>query len=164
MVATAVAQNSIPLGAFSRCAPSSRGQGRVFVSKRMPHRFVQVPRGQPPVMASKDTGEGFSVAGAVKTADKALDSAAGLLPSDIPKPLAKGGVAAAGALVTIWLFKTVFNFVFTIGLIAGGIYVWRKLNENNDGGGGGGSDSRSTKDGDYDDPVAEAQRIMDKYK
>lgn len=117
----------------------------------LPRRRRHAPR---PPAASKDD-ESF-VSTAVKAASSAADAAAGLVPEAVPRPVAKGGVVVVGGLVVASVAgKLVSTLLFWGAVLGGG---WLLFKSSGSGGGGGGSSGSS------DDPLAEARRIMDKYK
>eukprot|EP00882_Tetradesmus_deserticola_P002756 GHRQ01002929.1.p1 GENE.GHRQ01002929.1~~GHRQ01002929.1.p1 ORF type:complete len:160 (+),score=51.38 GHRQ01002929.1:327-806(+) len=97
-----------------------------------------------------------------------VESAADLVPANVPRPLAKGGVAVATGLVAFWVLQKLVFTVLTIALLGGAAWFYFQYSggSGSSGGGssGGGSSSRRADDGDFDDPLSEARRIMDKYK
>ncbi|KXZ54872.1 hypothetical protein GPECTOR_4g944 [Gonium pectorale] len=114
------------------------------------------------VQASKDDKDD-AIAGAIKTASGLVDKATDLVPDSVPRPAAKAGVTIAGIMFAI-------SGVITLALFAGVGYYFLTQQAGKDddaidvpppskkSGGAGG------KEQDLDDPLAEARRIMDKYK
>ncbi len=47
------------------------------------------------------------VAEAIETGKGLVESAANLVPADVPRPVAKGGVALAGGIIAFWLLQKV---------------------------------------------------------
>jgi TATA-binding protein-associated factor len=102
---------------------------------------------------------------ALKVGGGLVDAAADMVPPSVPRPVAKAGVALAGAGVAFWLLQKVVSTVITLAVIGGGLYFYlarsggdggeRSSSSSSKGGGGG--------DDDDDDPLAEARRIMSKY-
>lgn len=95
-----------------------------------------------------------------------VDAAADLVPESVPRPVAKAGVALAGAGVAFWLLQKVVSTVITLAVIGAGLYFYLGRGGASDE--GAGSSSRrsgggNNNDDDDDDPLAEARRIMSKY-
>jgi hypothetical protein len=99
-----------------------------------------------------------------------VEAAADFVPPSVPRPVAKAGVALAGAGVAFWLLQKVVSTVLTLVLLGGGLYFYlsragggeeQGASERRAGGGGGGRGGGG--DDDDDDPLAEARRIMSKY-
>ncbi|BDA41475.1 hypothetical protein COCOBI_02-2560 [Coccomyxa sp. Obi] len=92
--------------------------------------------------------------GALRNGNKLADTAADLLPASVPRGAAKVGVIGVGGLLTFWLLQKVLSTFLFLGLLGGAAFLWLKLS-NKDGGGDGGGDG---------DALADAKRIMDKYR
>ncbi|GFR50406.1 hypothetical protein Agub_g12623 [Astrephomene gubernaculifera] len=130
-------------------------------------------RGMVHTHATKDDNNDV-VAGAIKAASGLVDKATELVPESVPRPAAKAGVTIAGVMFVFWLLQKVISGVLTLALFAGlGYYFLSKQSGDGDddaidvtpGSSGSGSGKGRGKSGDnLDDPLAEARRIMDKYK
>jgi len=92
-----------------------------------------------------------------------VESAANLVPESVPRPMAKGGVALAGGIIAFWLLQKVLSTFITLALLGGAAYLYFRSSSSNDSSGGSGGGSKGRGD-DLDDPLADARRIMDKYK
>ncbi|KAG2451243.1 hypothetical protein HYH02_003850 [Chlamydomonas schloesseri] len=118
------------------------------------------------VRAAKEDKDDM-VAGAFKAASGFVDKAADLVPESVPRATAKAGVTVAGVMFVFWVLNKVISGVVTLAIFAGlGYYFLTQQGGKDDdavdvtpkapGGKGKGSD--------LDDPLAEARKIMDKYK
>ncbi|GBF96177.1 hypothetical protein Rsub_08925 [Raphidocelis subcapitata] len=96
-----------------------------------------------------------------------VDSASALVPESVPRPLAKGGVAALGVLLAFWLLQKVLSTLLTVALLGGAAFLYFRSTSSggggDDNGGGGGGGGRGAKD-DPTDPLADAKRIMQKWR
>ncbi|GLC41585.1 hypothetical protein PLESTB_000699400 [Pleodorina starrii] len=127
------------------------------------------------VRASNDSKDSL-VSDAIKAASGLVDKATELVPESVPRPAAKTGVTIAGIMFIFWLLQKVISGVVTLALFAGvGYYFLTQQGAGADKDGdaidvtSSSSSSSSKKKGgrsgdDLDDPLAEARRIMDKYK
>ncbi|CAL8461797.1 g1328 [Coccomyxa elongata] len=97
----------------------------------------------------RETLDGF-----LRNGNKLADTAADLLPASVPRGAAKVGVIGVGGLLAFWLLQKVLSTFLFLGLLGGAAFLWLKLS-NKDGGGDGGGDG---------DALADAKRIMDKYR
>ena len=105
---------------------------------------------------------------ALSAATAAVDTAASLIPDSVPRPLAKGGVAAVGAILLVsFVGKLISTVIFLALLAAGGYFL---LQQQGGGGSGNGNGKGKKKGGESgsgsagSDALAEARRIMEKYK
>ncbi|PNH08545.1 hypothetical protein TSOC_004892 [Tetrabaena socialis] len=117
------------------------------------------------VRAGKD-GKDDALSGVVKSVSGMVDKATDMVPESVPRPAAKAGVALAGVMVVFW----VVSGVVTLALFAGvGYYLLTQQGKDSDDAidvpppsKRGGSKGKGGDD--LDDPLAEARKIMDKYK
>lgn len=108
---------------------------------------------------------------ALATGKGLVESAASLVPESVPRPVAKGGVAVVGGLLAFTLLQKLVSTVLTVALLGGAAW-WYFQSSSSGGGGGSSGDAGSSSGGGggrrdddaLDDPLAEARRIMDKYK
>ena len=102
-------------------------------------------------------------------AEPVVDMAASLLPESLPRPLAKALAAVLGLGLAWWGLKSLLNtfasLLVLVGLVFAAIAIsggsasgGRRDGEATRGGGGDGAE------GDDEDPLVRARRIMDKYK
>ncbi|GIL82788.1 hypothetical protein Vretimale_8349 [Volvox reticuliferus] len=133
------------------CPPQGRHRGRT---------------GAVLVRCSKESKED-AMSGAIKAASGLVDKATDLVPESVPRPAARAGVAIAGVMFVFWMLQKVISGVLTLAIFAGvGYYFLTKQAAENDdtidvtppAKKGGRTDDN------MDDPLAEARRIMDKYK
>ncbi|PNW71985.1 hypothetical protein CHLRE_16g687200v5 [Chlamydomonas reinhardtii] len=126
------------------------------------------------VRAAKDDKDDM-VSGVFKTASGLVDKAADLVPDSVPRSTAKAGVTVAGVMFTFWVLNKVISGVVTLAVLAGiGYYFLTQQGKDDDdaidvtpkagGGKAGGGKAGGGKGSDLDDPLAEARKIMDKYK
>eukprot|EP00775_Hariotina_reticulata_P002018 gene2018-biopygen3522 len=130
---------------------------------------------------------------AIQTGVGLVESAANLVPESVPRPIAKGGVAVAGALLAFWALQKarhcttletglhsaccialhvyflaqLVSTVLTIALLGGAAWFYFQYAGSSKGTSSSSSSSSSRSgdpQADLDDPLAEARRIMDKYK
>eukprot|EP00879_Flechtneria_rotunda_P015376 GHRR01016075.1.p1 GENE.GHRR01016075.1~~GHRR01016075.1.p1 ORF type:complete len:163 (+),score=48.14 GHRR01016075.1:268-756(+) len=104
-----------------------------------------------------------AVADAIQTGKGFVESAANLVPESVPRPVAKGGVAVAGVILAFWVLQKLVSTVLTIALLGGAAWFYFQYGGGNGSAGAAGSSSKGS-DASLDDPLAEARRIMDKYK
>ena len=144
------------------------GGRRTVVTRRVQRDNVQYRRvrGIETVKALPDAKLLKQAAGVAKDA---VESAAALVPESVPRPAAKGLVSVAFAMVVVVTVKSIFSTALTAILLGGA--GWAMMNftssSNDDDSGRGRGDDGSTGDrgqGDEDDPLEEARRIMSKYK
>lgn len=102
-------------------------------------------------------GKSF-IQGAVDTGSKLVDQVTEFVPDSVPRPVARTGVAVGGGLIAFWLLQKVVTTALTFALIGGALFLYFKNNKDDD------SDNSKGGGSDLDDPLAEAQRIMKKYK
>lgn len=106
-----------------------------------------------------DSSNNALISTALSAATAAIDAAASLVPDSVPRPVAKGGVAAVGAILLVsFVGKLISTVVFLTLLAAGGYFLLQQQ-----GAGGSGSGKKKGGSG-SSDALAEARRIMDKYK
>lgn len=105
---------------------------------------------------------------ALKVGGGLVDAASDLVPSSVPRPVAKAGVALAGAGVAFWVLQKVVSTVITLAVVGVGVYFYLGRGASSDG--GKDDDAAGSRRGgnggngdDMDDPLAEARRIMSKY-
>ena len=159
------------LSSSSKTAPVGcrrvAGGRRTVVTRRVQRDNVQYRRvrGIETVKALPDAKLLKQAAGVAKDA---VESAAALVPESVPRPAAKGLVSVAFAMVVVVTVKSIFSTALTAILLGGA--GWAMMNftsSNDDDSGRGRGDDGSTGDrgqGDEDDPLEEARRIMSKYK
>ena len=113
-----------------------------------------------------DDNKGALISTALSAATAAVDAAASLVPDSVPRPLAKGGIAAVGAVLLVSFVGKLISTVVFLGLLAAGGYFL--LQQQGSGGGSGGKGKKKGGGGGGggagSDALAEARRIMDKYK
>ena len=66
-------------------------------------------------------------------------------------------------LLFFLVFAQVVSTFITLALLGGAAYLYFRSSSSNDSSGGSGGGSKGRGD-DLDDPLADARRIMDKYK
>ena len=125
------------------------------------HRLTRRPRRAAPSPPSASNDPKSILETVTKTAMAAADSVAGLVPASVPRPVARGGVLAVGGLLAVSLVGKVVSTVVFWGAVLGGCYL---LLKSSGGGGGGGGSGGGSGRADDNDALAEARRIMDKYK
>ncbi|KAG2435784.1 hypothetical protein HXX76_006980 [Chlamydomonas incerta] len=152
----------------------ARSQVATPVSSSLPGRRCQLRpvfprtarRAALRVRAAKEDKDDM-VSGAFKTASGLVDKAADLVPESVPRSTAKAGVTVASVMFVFWVLNKVISGVVTLAVVAGvGYYFLTQQGKDDDAidvtpksGGKGGA-----KGSDLDDPLAEARKIMDKYK
>ena len=97
---------------------------------------------------------------ALSAATAAVDAAASLVPASVPRPVAKGGIAAVGAVLLVSFVGKLISTVVFLGLLAAGGYFLLQQQ----GSSGSGKGKKKGGSGAGSDALAEARRIMDKYK
>ncbi|EFJ48606.1 hypothetical protein VOLCADRAFT_104657 [Volvox carteri f. nagariensis] len=118
------------------------------------------------VLASKDSKDDV-VSGAIKAANGLVDKATDLVPETVPRPAARAGVAIASVMFIFWLLQKVISGVLTLALFAGVGYYFltQQMADKDDTIDVTPPSKKGGRSGeDLDDPLAEARRIMDKYK
>ena len=78
----------------------------------------------------------------------------------MPRPVAKGGIAAVGAVLLVSFVGKLISTVVFLGLLAAGGYFLLQQQ----GSSGSGKGKKKGGSGAGSDALAEARRIMDKYK
>uniref|UniRef100_A0A383W2U3 Uncharacterized protein n=1 Tax=Tetradesmus obliquus TaxID=3088 RepID=A0A383W2U3_TETOB len=123
------------------------------------------------IVQAKDRTTGNAALDTVISAGQGfVESASNMVPENVPRPVAKTGVAVATGLVAFWVLQKLVSTVLTIALLGGAAWFYfQYAGGSGDGGssgsgGGASSSSKRAVDGDLDDPLSEARRIMDKYK
>ncbi|KAF6262436.1 hypothetical protein COO60DRAFT_626864 [Scenedesmus sp. NREL 46B-D3] len=119
------------------------------------------------VVQAKDRTTGNAALDNVISAGQGfVESAADLVPANVPRTVAKGGVAVATGLVAFWILQKLVSTVLTIALLGGAAWFYFQYSggSGDSGSSGGGGGSKRADDSDLDDPLSEARRIMDKYK
>ena len=158
------------LSSSSKAAPVGcrrvAGGRRTVVTRRVQRDNVQYRRvrGIETVKALPDAKLLKQAAGVAKDA---VESAAALVPESVPRPAAKGLVSVAFAMVVVFTVKSIFSTALTAILLGGAGWAMMNFTSSNDDSGRGRGDDGSTGDrgqGDEDDPLEEARRIMSKYK
>ena len=77
------------------------------------------------VAAAKKAGDGDNPLEGVLSVGKGfVDSAADLVPDSVPRPVARGGVAVAGAVVAFWLLQKVVSTLLTVALLGGAAFLY----------------------------------------
>lgn len=135
-------------------------------SALLPSSVSRHSRRQVLANGKKTTGNA-TIDNALEVGGNLVESAASLVPDSVPRGVAKGGVAVAGVLVAFWVLQKLVSTVLTVALLGGAAWFYFQY-----GGSSGSSDDSSkrssgssgSKDVDLNDPLAEARRIMDKYK
>eukprot|EP00879_Flechtneria_rotunda_P001202 GHRR01001349.1.p1 GENE.GHRR01001349.1~~GHRR01001349.1.p1 ORF type:complete len:154 (+),score=41.52 GHRR01001349.1:415-876(+) len=113
--------------------------------------------------AKQRTTGNEAIDNAIQTGKGFVESAANLVPESVPRPVAKGGVAVAGVILAFWVLQKLVSTVLTIALLGGAAWFYFQYGGGNGSAGAAGSSSKGS-DASLDDPLAEARRIMDKYK
>ncbi|XP_058739631.1 uncharacterized protein LOC131611771 [Vicia villosa] len=90
-----------------------------------------------------------------------IDAGTNLVPSSVPRPIARIAVTFVGLSALLFVFKSILSTVFFI-LATIGLAYFAYLAFNKDQGPPSGNGGTTTKP--MNDPVEEAQKIMDKYK
>lgn len=101
---------------------------------------------------------------ALSAATAAVDAATSLVPESVPRPLAKGGIAAVGVLLLVSFVGKLISTVVFLGLLAAGGYFLLQQQGGSGSGGGKGKKKGGGSGNAGSDALAEARRIMDKYK
>ncbi|GBG72123.1 hypothetical protein CBR_g11056 [Chara braunii] len=117
------------------------------------------------VQAMKDKVE-QALATGIRVGKQSWDAAVAMVPESVPRPVARSGVGVVGVLIAWTILKTLISTVLSLVVVAGvGFVIFRYLvggdGSGGQGGGGMGGGSGSMND---DEALAEAKRIMDKYK
>ncbi|CAK8541527.1 unnamed protein product [Lathyrus sativus] len=90
-----------------------------------------------------------------------IDAGTNLVPNSVPRPIARIAVTFVALSALVFVFKSILSTVFFI-LATVGLAYFAYLAFNKDQGPSSGNGGTTTKP--MNDPVEEAQRIMDKYK
>ena len=85
-----------------------------------------------------DDDKNALISTALSAATAAVDAAASLVPESVPRPVAKGGIAALGAILLVSFVGKLISTVIFLGLLAAGGYFLLQQQ-------GGGSGVRGTK-------------------
>lgn len=107
-------------------------------------------------------GKNETIDGIVTAGTKLVENASQLVPSSIPRPVAKAGVAIAGGVFIFGLVQQVLSGFITLIVLGGlGYFFFTRSSSDTD-------DEDSNKgegkgEDDLSDPLSEAQRIMKKY-
>ncbi|KAD4584352.1 hypothetical protein E3N88_21953 [Mikania micrantha] len=101
---------------------------------------------------------------AYKVGKDGIEAGATLVPESIPRPVARITVAVVGAIVVLFLLKsilsTAFFFLATMGLIYSAFIAFNKDDGPAAAGDGGTTTTTTTEE----ETLEEARRIMEKYK
>ncbi|KAI3960053.1 hypothetical protein MKW98_016777 [Papaver atlanticum] len=91
-----------------------------------------------------------------------IEAGTNLVPSSVPRPLAKISVTVGAAALSLFVLKSLVSTVTFVLAMMGLIYfAYIALNKDEGPRGGGGGTTTTTTD---EDSLEEARRIMEKYK
>lgn len=136
--------------------------------RRQPQLLIARPstclrRAAVQVHAKEKTTGNAALDNALDVGKGLVDSAANLVPESVPRPVAKTGVAVVGGLIAFTILQKLISTVLTIALLGGAAWFYFQYS-GSDNGSSSKSSGKQDSDVDLDDPLAEARRIMDKYK
>jgi hypothetical protein len=138
--------------------PAARPRGRAPVAAR---RSNGARRGVRVCASGEDRG---ALGKALDLADSAAETVAGLVPASVaPRPVVKTGVLVAGGFAALSIVSKLISTAVFVGLVGAGGWLLYQANQE-DGGGGGGGGGKRKGGGSAADALAEARRLMDKYK
>ncbi|KAJ1290342.1 hypothetical protein BS78_02G235500 [Paspalum vaginatum] len=169
-MARAVAAAWLPLTSAHRNSfASPRSPFAAPISVHLPRRApLPGPRSNPiapqksrHVVASAQFDFSRAIQTAWRVGNDVVEAGSNLVPGPVPRPIARIGVAFAAALVALFFLKSIASTAFFVLTMMGLIYLgFLAMNPKEASG------SRVDEGiGDpSEDPVKEAQRIMEKYK
>mmetsp|Transcript_17691 Transcript_17691/g.21212 ORF Transcript_17691/g.21212 Transcript_17691/m.21212 type:complete len:191 (+) Transcript_17691:164-736(+) len=111
-----------------------------------------------------DTSNGNMV---LSVGSQYLSTVASVIPESVPRPLAKVIAGVVSLVLVTWCLKAVFNVFFSLAALAAAAVVgWKVMNRGSteDEEAAAKKDQDVQVDDDDDVSLAEARRIMDKYK
>lgn len=119
--------------------------------------------------AKKKDSDSRAAAQIVDTAIKMMDHVADLVPSAVPRSVARGGVVVAGTVLTFGLLKKVLSGIITLSIISGVAYWWLSKEEQSvdvevSATTPTPTSTRAKKMLNLDDPLAQVGDIIRKYK
>ena len=124
---------------------------------------AQAPRRATRTRAREDEDESGPLATAARAADSAADALAGFLPDSIPRGAAKVGILVVGGAVLLSVVGKVISTVAFVGALGAGGWLLLQ-SQNSDPGSGGNKKGSGGGGGSASDALAEARRLMKKYK
>lgn len=150
---------AIANGLTTLSQPEGRRSRRAPVAARRPARGKSGLRTRASPDDRGPLGKAFDLA------DSAADTVAGLVPPDLaPRPVVKTGVLVAGGVVAFSIVSKIISTALFVGLVGAGGFLLYQASQEEGGGGGRGGGGKGKGGGAAADALAEARRLMDKYK